>query len=201
MRIPAKTFPSCMRQQGALIILTLLILLVVSILGMATIDSSGLEMKMSSNSRMQQEAFEAAEYTLSWVENEIVTSGYFSTESIKNQTGCGNICFSSLCNNGYCFSGSDVSNIETCNPVTTTTEPYERNSLWADGSGQFQTLEIPNSDITAKFIIEFWCYTALNSEFEITVIGNSAPMYRITALAVGEGGKARAMLRSTIKQI
>ncbi len=200
MKIPARTLQRRTRQQGALIILTLLILLVISILGMATIDSSGLEMKMSSNSRIQQEAFEAAEYTLSWVENDIVTSGYFSDESVRNISGCGNVCFSDLCGNGYCFSGSFVDDIQKCVPVTTPTEPYERASLWADGSGQFRTLDIPNSDITAKYIVEFWCYTAANSEFAKDG-ANFARTYRITAFAVGEGGKARAMLRSTIKQI
>ena len=48
------------KQKGALILLTLLILLVISMLGMSSVDSTGLEMKMSSNSREQQQAFEAA---------------------------------------------------------------------------------------------------------------------------------------------
>src|SRR5687768_3438849 len=96
------------KQKGALLILTLLILLVVSVLGMASIDSTGLEMKMSSNSRAQQQAFEAAEYTLSWVEDDIAANGYFSPASYKGESGCGNVCFSAACTNGYCFSGNQV---------------------------------------------------------------------------------------------
>src|SRR5690606_977331 len=99
--------------RGALILVTLIILLVVTVLGMSSVDSSGLEMQMSSNSRLQQQTFEAAEYTLSWVENNLAQSGYFSLASITNDVAglggegvCGAICFSGACNNGYCFNGS-----------------------------------------------------------------------------------------------
>jgi type IV pilus assembly protein PilX len=193
------------KQKGALLILTLLILLVVSVLGMASIDSTGLEMKMSSNSRAQQQAFEAAEYTLSWVENDIVANGYFSVASIKNETGCDDVCFSDACTNGYCFSGYFGTNPATehadCRVFDDDgPEPYESAALWADGSGKHRTLDIPNVDITAKYIIEFWCYTALDQAAEKDQF-NYTPMYRITAFTVGEGGKARAMLRSTIREI
>ena len=185
-------------QQGALLILTLVILLVVSMLGMSTIDTSGLEMKMSSNSRTQQLAFEAAEYTLSWVENDIAVAGYFSPASITN-VGCTAICFSPACSNGYCFGGANPEHWDNCT-VGSGDEPYEDGALWADGSGKYKLLDIPNSDVVAKYIVEFGCYTRLSSASEKSEF-NFTPMYRITAYTVSEGGKARAMLRSTIREI
>lgn len=207
MRDTDRKLPKSRKEQGALLILTLLILLVVSMLGMAAIDSTGLEMKMASNSRLQQEAFEAAEYTLSWVENDIATSGYFSQESVTNVTGCNSICFNSTCTNGYCFSGDHAEGTpgpfptaNDCRPLNVSaTEPYADSTIWAT-AGNYKTVPIPNSNITAKYVVEFWCYTAKYDDFEMKDT-NFTRMYRITAYAVGEDGKARAMLRSTIREI
>jgi type IV pilus assembly protein PilX len=198
MRNRDRKLPQRNKERGALLILTLLILLVVSMLGMAAIDSTGLEMKMASNSRLQQEAFEAAEYTLSWVENDMATTGYFSTTSITNAAGCGNVCFvPNTCTKGYCFYGTDAGTYDTC--TTTVAEPFTDSTIWSTAT-KHKTLSIPNSDITAKYIIEFWCYIAKNKTAEMTSAATSARVYRITAYAVGEGGKARAMLRSTIRE-
>jgi type IV pilus assembly protein PilX len=198
MRNTERKLPQSRKEQGALIILTLLILMVVSMLGMASIDSTGLEMKMSSNSRNQQMAFEAAEYTLSWVENDLAESGYFSTESITNGSSCGAVCFSSSCTNGYCFTGISPDSWSACQVGAGATEPYEDEATWS-AAASHRTLNIPNSDITAKYIIEFWCYASRVPGEELSDL-NKTPVYRITAYTEGEGGKARAMLRSTVKQ-
>ena len=55
------------KQKGALMVVVLIMLVIISMLGMSTIGTSSLEMQMSINSRDQQASFEAAEYTLSWV--------------------------------------------------------------------------------------------------------------------------------------
>ena len=196
-------------QKGALILLTLLILLVISMLGMSSVDSTGLEMKMSSNSREQQQAFEAAEYTLSWVENALATTGYFSTPSVTNDVDgdagnglCGAVCFSSIGTNGYYFNGditpySDPGAWDTCALLPPATEPYADPVTWST-SDRHRTLVIPNSDIVAKYIIEYWCYTAPNAG--VLDAANNKRMYRITAYTVGESGRARVMLRSTVME-
>src|SRR5690606_40153641 len=112
---------------------------------------------------------------------------------------CGAVCFSSACTNGYCFDGSGADEYATCKLNHSATEPYESAALWADGSGKYQTLAVPNTTITARYIIEFRCYTAKDPTVDISSL-NNAPMYRITAYVIGEGGRARAMLRSTVKE-
>lgn len=199
------------KQQGALILVTLIILLVVSLLGMSSVDSTGLEMQMSSNSRLQQQTFEAAEYTLSWVENNLATTGYFSLASVTNDTDpaggedgvCGTACFTSACTNGYCFNGTYAPGAlwDTCALSVPATEPNADAALWADGSGKHRTLAIPNTSITAKYIIEFGCYTAKDPAQDINLVGNQARVYKITAYVVGEGGGARVMLRSAVADI
>ena len=197
------------RQRGALILVTLLILVIITVLGMAAVDSTGLEMRMSSNSRLQQQTFEAAEYTLSWVENNLAQTGYFSTPSVTNDVdgnggegSCDTVCFSSACENGYCFNGvyNPASAWDTCTLTPSGVEPYANEALWADGSGMHRMLDIQNTDISAKYFIEFWCYTAKNPTLPITDVGNQARLYRITTFVVGEDGRARVMLRSMVME-
>ncbi|MEY4642229.1 MAG: hypothetical protein RLZZ227_2223 [Pseudomonadota bacterium] len=192
------------KQRGALLLLTLLILLVVSMLGMSSVDTTGLEMKMSSNSRDQREAFEAAEYTLSWVENALTTSGYFTDSAITNGgngTPCGATCFSAAGVNGYYFNG-DVSTAtfpavwNTCRLSPPVTEPHADSATWSTAN-RHRALAIPNSDIVAKYIVEYWCYSS-STGATLTAL-NAKRTYRITAYVVGEGG-ARVMLRSVVRQ-
>jgi type IV pilus assembly protein PilX len=190
-------------QRGALMVLVLLILLVVSMLGMSTMDATGLEMQMSSNSREQQQVFEAAEYTLSYVENQIQTNG-FSPESLQNATGCGAVCFDATCSNGYCFDNSDPLNdpmLWDCQVGAPATEMYESADVWdddpADGSDS-QTLAIPATNMVARYIVEFRCYAAENPALQLSPT-NLTPVYRITAFVIGESGRTRVMLRSTMK--
>lgn len=189
------------RQKGVLMVVTLIMLLVITMLGMATVDTSGLEMRMASNSRQQQQVFEAAEYTLSWVENNIRTNGYFSDTQLGN-TSCGSTCFSSACTNGYCFNGTYNTSTLACTLTVPATEPAANAAIWTTGSGKHRTLVIPNTGLTTKYIIEHWCFTSRDSSLpKDTNNALNAHVYRITALATGEDGRARVMLRSTIRAI
>jgi len=198
------------RQQGSLMLATLLILLIITMLGMASVDSTGLEMKMSSNTRVQQQVFEAAEYTLSWVENNITISGFFTNAQISNGAvggSCGSICFTSTCTGGYCFNGAlpaDPAN-GNCALNAPAVEPATDSTLWTTGSGRYKTLAIPGTALTTKYIIEYMCWTAKDPLLPKLNGGapysNAVHMYRITTLATGEDGRARVMLRSSIRQI
>lgn len=185
------------RQGGALIVVTLVILLVVSMLGMATMDTSGLEMRMASNSRDQQQAFEAAEYTLSWVQNDI--TGRFTDSQIGNAPDCGSVCFESTCSGGYCFQGESPTNPATCELDAPADDIHTEAALWEAGSGRHQTLTVPDIGVTARYIVEYRCYTALDPAQEFDDETNYARMFRITAYVVGPAGRGRSMLRAVIK--
>ncbi len=185
-------------QQGSLMVATLLLLLVISLLGIASVDSTGLEMKMSSNSRVQQQVFEAAEYTLSWVENNMATNGYFKDPQISNQSGCSPTCFTSTCTNGYCFAGTNATTFASCAIGAYGTDPSADSTLWTSGSGRYRTLAIPGTALTTQYIIEYRCFTAKDPTLA-TSASNFAHMYRITTLATGEDGRSRVMLRSSVR--
>jgi len=192
-----KTMPEIKRQKGALLVITLIMLVIISMLGMSTMGTTGLEMQIVNNSRNQQAAFEAAEYTLSWVEDNIQSTSF--TNANLTNSNCGSICFDMTCTGGYCFRGDDADSWNQCEINDSNPDPYTEPGIWSD-SAYHRTLTIPNTAITAKYIIEFRCYTALDPTLEMDVT-NFTRVYRITAYTVGEGGRARAMLRSTLKEL
>ena len=181
-----------------MIVVTLIILLIVSVLGVATMDTTGLEMRMASNTRDQQQAFEAAEYTLSWVQNEIGITG-FSNASLSN-SNCGAICFDTTCSNGYCFEGVNPEIEGSCRLGAPADELYTDEDIWTDPD-RHRTLLVPNIGITTRYIIEFRCYTALDPTQPFEAGTNSTRAYRITALAVGPAGRGRVMLRASVRSI
>ena len=185
------------QQRGALLVITLIMLVIISMLGMSTMGTTGLEMQMSNNSRAQQASFEAAEYTLSWVEDSIQTTSF--TNANLTNSNCGSICFDTTCSNGYCFRGNDADSWNQCVVDDSNPDPYTESAIWSN-SNFHRTLAIPNTGITAKYIIEFRCYTALDPTLQMDVT-NVTRVYRISAYTVGEGGRARTMLRSTMKEL
>lgn len=192
-------------QRGALMVLVLLVLLVVSLLGMSSMDATGLEMKMSSNAREQQVVFESAEYALSTVEDLIQTTG-FSDGSLLGDGTCGTICFDATCSGGYCFNDfGDITNVPTSIPNCAVGSPaeevYESPDVWNDDSSDGShhlAIDTP-SGLTAMYIVEFRCYAPENPAETFDAAATFSKVYRITAFVIGESGKSRVMLRSTMK--
>jgi len=193
-----KAMNSRYRQRGALMVVALIFLLIVSMLAMSTVDTTGLEMRMASNNRDQQMAFEAAEYTLSFVETQIAEMGGFSDDSLANNN-CGALCFTDDCEGGYCFNGEDPLDWANCEVDASADEFWEDPDIWSD-SDYHLTLDVPGSDVDTKYIVEFRCYTARDASQPMDLT-NNARVYRITAFATGEGGRGRVMLRSTMKEM
>jgi len=55
------TIPSFSRQRGVVLVVSLLILLVLTLLGISSLDSSVMEEKMASNSQTMTDTFQTAE--------------------------------------------------------------------------------------------------------------------------------------------
>lgn len=184
-------------QHGSLLVLTLLMLLIISFLGISAMNTTGMEMQMSSNNLSQQMAFEGAEYTLSQVENNIKTSPFSHDSIINNSMTCGSTCFDASCSAGYCFDGTAPGDWQHCTLNTPANEVYESAALWADGMPTYQLLTLPDASITAKYIIEFRCFTSLDHSLAMSA-SNLAWIFRITAFTYSENNKARSLLRSTL---
>jgi type IV pilus assembly protein PilX len=187
-------------ESGFLLIVVLLLLLVTSILGLSAMKASGLEMQMSSNSREQLMMVEAAEYVVAQVADEIQALNGFSNNSLAN-IDCDDLCFDDTCSGGYCFFGAATSDPlawQSCAVGLPALEPAADAAVWEESSGRHRTLAIPDTDLLAKYVIEFRCYAAIDNSLAMDD-ANNTPLYRITALVAGTNGRAGVMVRVTVK--
>lgn len=223
------TSPNITQQQGATLIVALVLLAIVTIVGIAGMRGSNLEMKMIASARDRAMAFEAAEAALKIVENNLIQYALKQPlpagVTIPDLTNVTSV-FSKDCTTeqGYCFTGSiDLSKpYESCvnydinDPVNTPL--WEQASIW-DAASLTQTVTVATTpdgkaaagesgNMQAQYIVEFMCFTLKDKTFfaiEDDKNNNTAseathmPMYRITASVEGLGGRSRVMAQSLVK--
>ena len=189
-------------ERGTLLVVVLIILLVTTLLGLSAMKATGMEMRMSSNSREQLMLLEAAEYVVAKVTNEIRELGGFSNNSLANDD-CGTVCFDENCTGGYCFFGAatgDASSWKSCATGLPVVEPSQEAAVWSDDSGRHNKLAVPHTTVPAKYVIEFRCYAAIDDSLAMDD-ANNTKAYRITALVSSESGRSTVMLRVTMKDL
>jgi type IV pilus assembly protein PilX len=199
------------QQSGAVLILALVILVIVTLLGTAVMQGATLESKMANNSQERQQAFNAAEAALRQAERVIDTAGFADSELRTNCTG--SRCFNANCTNGLCFSGTfgPSDNQSQCLTVPSGSSPPAQ-GVWASAAldvwntaGRHVAVDLPGYDdlVAGKYIIEFRCFTdQLDSGGGGggTVATNTGDVvYRITARGVSQSGRVEAMVQSTYR--
>ena len=169
-------YPFLRKQQGAALLICLIILVLVTLIGLTTMKSSVLQEKMSGGNSDKTLAFEAAEMTLRDVEAHI-------RAHVTSVSG-----FAAGCAASLCLAPTDGSSLaETVNWDSTLVGTYGQGSGAAALSGVARQ---------PKYIIE------LLSEMQPPQ-GNSikasstGTAYRITALGYGRQDNTRVMLQST----
>lgn len=177
------------KQRGVVLIVALVLLLVVTLLGVAVMSGSALDMKMANNSQERQQAFNAAEAALSQAEAALM-------QSTAPQPSA----FNSTCNNGLCFQGVNATSPSTCNVVpssgTIPEDPWKLTNglgfvVWGSSNA---SKHMNASNVSAQYIIEFRCYVAAASG-----TGTDA-MFRITAYGASAASNANVMLQSTFRR-
>tara|TARA_R110000868_G_scaffold159_3_gene1744 strand:+ start:129953 stop:130642 length:690 start_codon:yes stop_codon:yes gene_type:complete len=208
-------------QQGVVLIVCLVLLLVVTGLGLATMRGTGLEMKMAGGLRDRAVAFETAEQTLRVAEKWLDSKAMTQINSFAD--GCaGDTCFNAACANGLCVF-YDPANLylsgdhpavcgSRLKPPTTqawrwrgaTNEP----NLWLDSNKHVavtnaDTTLHPNLAVSPKYFVEFLCYT--DQAGVVCDTSNSpnscAPLFRVTALTTGLVESTKVMLQSIYKKV
>jgi type IV pilus assembly protein PilX len=110
------------KQTGAILVVSLIMLLVMTLMGLSGMQTTSLQEKMSSNMRDQNIAFQAAESVLRDAEADIVSSG-----RVSGLTGMTNDCSSGLCYGGQ--NGISVDNIlDDTNVYMANAVPYGTHS-------------------------------------------------------------------------
>lgn len=165
-------------QRGAVLIISMLILLVMTLIGVSSMSTSTLEEKMAGNLRDREIAFQAAEAALRAGERYIEANRYSMT-------------FDSMCTGGFC---------DCSDPTVGCVEYWSDSTLnvWNTPGAHLQyvnTLQGVNTQ--AKYIIE---YLGKQITGTATAPCPSCPdMYRVTARATGLTDTSSVMLQSTYR--
>lgn len=197
------------QQSGTALIISLIILAVVTLLGVTGMQSSNTELKLAASQRDRGVAFEAAEAALAIVEKSLADNPPQREKLFSTCSGSG--CYVDNCEGGLCFDGSYlISYSEFDCEVADYASTSRRVNFWSDPDlnvweteSRHQTVKIESLKTDVKYIVEFLCYVPRDQEtpFSEKVGENNsgAPLFRITALAEGNGGRAAVALQSTYK--
>ncbi len=168
-------------QRGSVLIVSLLILLVMTLIGVTAMNTSTLEQKMAYNYRDHQLAFQAAEAALRDGEAFVAATPLTAAD------------FSSACTGGLCTEASGTTPVwldQTLNVWSNA--GLHRTATFTTAGGE--VLEQP------VYIVE-WLGNVVPTGSTATTAGPGDPeMYRITALATGGTTQARVMLQSTYEK-
>lgn len=206
-----KTFHKA--QRGAILIVSLVILLVITLLGTAAIQSTSLELKMAKNVEERQAVFQHTEAALRRIENIIEAAA--PTKTVLDSDICAassaelkKSCFDDQCTGGYCFWGTNNTAVQSACEVVTGTpsatatlgnpstfpiwESSHHLNVWANSTRHKVLPEIKGTDI--KYIVEFQCFIDGIGGREVASDFGEA-LYRITVL--GDNNNLKVMLQST----
>lgn len=105
-------------QQGAALVVALIILLVVTLLGVTGINNSSTELKLATAAQNRALTFEGAEAALKATEVTFQEAANLPKLVDFYNTCNGAQCYTEACNAGRCFKGDfDGSDIEVCTPL------------------------------------------------------------------------------------
>lgn len=167
-------------QRGSILIVSLMILVVLTMIGVSSMSTTSLQEHMAGNFRDRQIAFQAAETTLAYAE-EFARSSINSASIFKNN-----------CNNGYCDTYSGPTNLSAFDA-----------SWWTATKSQVLPTSIPQVRTQPRFIIE---YRGDIGQVEGTDVnlggygesagGGKISNFRVTVRATGLSDNTQVILQS-----
>ncbi|HKJ07798.1 MAG TPA: PilX N-terminal domain-containing pilus assembly protein [Gammaproteobacteria bacterium] len=169
-------------QRGSVLVVSLLILLVMTLIGVTAMNTSTLEQKMAYNFRDHQTAFQAAEAALR------------DGEAFVEANSLGPSDFSAACTNGLCTEASGTTPVWFDQTI----------KVWSTAN-LHRTATYTAPEVLQKpiYIVE-WLGYVFPAGYVPPPGTNPGPgdpeMFRITALATGGTTQARVMLQSTYEK-
>ncbi len=193
-------------QRGAVLLVSLVILLILTLFSVSAMQSTTIDMRMAANNQARQQAFQAAEAALAVVENQLQNDN-ITTEFLQDCASGSSTCYEATCAGALCFTGTYNAGTDQydCETISGSPPPEKvwRNSaldVW-NNAAKHRTVRVNAVDNAIKYIIEFICYTERGdgSIFDASSPNNGVPLFRITTLATSDNNKARIMLQSTYR--
>ena len=169
------------RQQGVALFISLVLLLVLTIIGVSSVQTTSLEVRMSRNDHDTLLAFQSAESALR--DAEAVLNNLTSTAGFDGGTGQ--------------YTVSEMGDPEI----------WRTNGIWSGGNSAVAD-EIQGTAADARYVIEYMgpVLRRENAYEQSDPYGSGGvldrvEMFRITALGVGGTENARVMLQSTFGRV
>lgn len=191
-------------QRGSTLLISLILLLLFTIVGMASVRNIGFNQKMSSNYLDANLSFQIAEAVLREGEDYIDTLSV-GLSAVNFSPLCSHRdCFTDTCRNGLCFSGVHSPGNQCVNE--TLAIPFaEQEGVWDSEIRSIEsTLSFPTFPVKPRFLIEFRCYIPRSEESIpddnfVYPVNDWSYLFRVTSYASGGNGMSRVMLQSTYK--
>lgn len=197
------------KQKGNTLIVGLVLLLIFSTLGVASMSNVSFNQKMSHKFRDSDMTFHIAEAVLSEAEAYAETLSLSITGDNFDPRNCsGDTCFTSACNQGLCFNGSfSVGNF--CSVNNPESPLASDRDLWRQANAYRESqISFPNVTQKPRYIIEFLCFVQASTDAQNPPAPNPnypaaewAHFFRITSYAIGSDNSSKAILQSTYKVI
>jgi type IV pilus assembly protein PilX len=170
-------------QQGAVLVVSMVLLLVVTILGVNAMTTSKLELQMSANNKDRHVAMQAAEAALLAAEAHILATSGLS------------VAVTDACTSGYCSSTSSLTR-----PLST----IESQVFDVSGKHRTYTGDVGVARTQPKYVIQFLNYVTPEDVVDLNYVAQlgDPEMYRVTAIGYGALDGTRVLLQTTyIKRI
>lgn len=203
------------KQTGATLVFSLVVLLAITLLGIASIRSSNNALKMANSARDYAVAFQAAEAALAQAEQWVIAAN-FSADDFMCRDASSSRCFNNTCTNGLCFAG-DLTNAvykDDCKIAkpTASAEAWPNKTYWENNGAALPKVQVAKVDVDnveeldaeplqVPYMVEFLCYVPRDDQI-VTDENNrngGVPLYRVTVRAEGAAGRSAVMLQSIFR--
>lgn len=192
------------QQRGIALVASLMILIIVTIVAVATMETTGMQLRMTNSTKDRQQAFQAAEAGLKFAELQIQENigDRYNTANFYNECS-GADCFTATCQGGLCFSGvwstgdpdpSRCKTIDTSSPFTDFPWNDATLDVW-NNTARHNTANLGTvSSEPIKYIVEFRCHKKDSA-------GDLLELFRVTVRAKSNNSNAEVMLQSNYMKI
>ncbi|HEY6530496.1 MAG TPA: pilus assembly PilX N-terminal domain-containing protein [Cellvibrionaceae bacterium] len=214
-------------QQGAALVVSLVILAVVTLIGVAAMQNSSLELKLVASTKDRATAFQAAEAALALYEKTLEDTppqlAYLSNDCndrVADKSKCFVDCANSAAQKkGFCFQGTYINgqgkascSLANRTPLDPVSEIHNDNAI-SQTTGILAKQDDKESPV--KILVEFLCFVekpnisnnSARASSEENSASNSiealnaqlAPLFRLTAVAEGDAKRSHIVVQTTFR--
>ena len=183
-----------------MLVVSLVVLVVISMLGLAAMQGVGMEFKIAKNTQSREQIFQASEAVLRRVESNLQAFPYSAGQLDSAACASGSSdCFDDSCAGGLCFFG--VNNTATQQACSSDPAVPGGVPVWSKDhsldvwqvAGRHQSLN--HGEVAVDYIIEFRCF--IDSYTGTVATDSGDAFFRITVLGADADERIKVMLQST----